>query len=98
MDVGAPLERLLEMHVARDVSKDAQLDLAVVRGEQDDVVATGYERVSDAAAELRADGDVLQVRIGGAQTAGGCHGLMEAGVEPTCCRIEQERKRLDVRR
>ena len=46
-----------------DVGEDAQLDLAVVGGEQAGA-ALGDEAGADRAADLGADRDVLQVRVG----------------------------------
>ena len=75
---------------------DAQLDLAVVGGEQDDVVAAGDEGVADAPAQLGPDRDVLQVGVGRAQPAGRRDGLVERRVQPAGVRVEQQRQRLDV--
>ena len=98
VDVGAALERLLEMHVARHVGQDAQLDLAVVGGEQHAVGVAGHERVPDLAAQLGPDGDVLEVRVDRRQPAGRRDGLLEGGVQPLGGRVEQQRQRLDVGR
>ena len=64
VDVRPALEGLLEVHVARHVGQDAQLDLGVVRGEQHAVrsPATNAWRIG---AQLGPDGDVLEVRVGG---------------------------------
>src|SRR4029078_1978053 len=46
MDVGTPLERFLQVNVAADVGHDAQLDLAVVGGEEGDMFASRPEGVT----------------------------------------------------
>jgi hypothetical protein len=96
VDVGAPLERLPEVHVARDVGQDPQLDLAVVGCEEHDLRPTGDEGVADPASELRSDGDVLEVGVGRGQPARRCHRLVEGGVQPPGVRVEQQRQRLDI--
>ena len=53
VDVGASLERLAQVHVARDVGEDAQLDLAVVGREQDEVVDRRPRTRADAPARAR---------------------------------------------
>jgi hypothetical protein len=62
--------------------KTRALDLAVVRGEQGLVPGPDHERAPDTAALLGPDRDVLQVRIGGGQPAGGRDHLVERGVDP----------------
>ena len=59
------------------VRQDAQLDLAVVRAEQQ-VARLGHEGLADAPALRGADRDVLQVRVGDAEAPGGRHRLVEA--------------------
>ena len=68
VDIGTGAERLLHGLIVRDMGQHAQLDLAVVRVDKDAAVAR-HEHLADLAAELRADGDVLQVRVGGRQSA-----------------------------
>ena len=73
-------ERLDQRLVARQVGEHAQLDLRVVRRDQD-VTRFGDERAPDLAAELGADRDVLQVGIAAAQPSRGGDRLIEAGVD-----------------
>ena len=62
VDVEARFERLLHRLVVRNMCQHAQLDLAVIRVDKDAAVA-GYKHPADLAAELRADGNILKVRI-----------------------------------
>ncbi len=64
MEVGVARERIAQVLVARDVGEDAQLDLAVVGGDQRQVLAAGHEGPPDPPSERRPDGDVLEVRVG----------------------------------
>ena len=57
----------------------AQLDLAVIRVNEDAAVAW-HEHPADLAAKLRADGDILKVRICRGQAARGCDKVLEGGV------------------
>ena len=63
VDVLALHERVDERRVLREVGEDAQLDLAVVGGEEE-APRLGHERLADAPALRGADRDVLQVRVG----------------------------------
>ena len=74
-------ERLDESGVLGQVRHDPHLDLAVVGGHQLRIPVTHTERVADTAAGLGADRDVLQVRVGRRQSAGGGDGLVERGVD-----------------
>jgi len=85
------------MLVARDVGEDAQLDLAVVRGDERQVLATGHERAPDPPPERGADGDVLEVRVGRGEPAGRRDGLVERGME-AAVRGHQGRQGVDIRR
>ena len=80
VDVFAAAEGVDEQRVLGEVREQAQLDLRVVGGEQH-VAGRGDEGGADLAAELGADGDVLQVRVGRREAAGGGAGLVESGVE-----------------
>jgi len=63
VDVFAFVEDLFQHLLVSDVSEDAELDLAVVGGEQA-VALLGDEAGADGAADLGPDRDVLQVRVG----------------------------------
>ena len=59
MDVGARAERVKKRGVLRYMGEHAKLDLRIVRGNQDPVGGSGDEGAADAAAERRANRDVL---------------------------------------
>jgi len=61
VEVVPGLERRDQRLVLGQVGHDAQLDLAVVRRQQALVALADHEAQPDLAAELAADGDVLQV-------------------------------------
>ena len=64
----AALEDLLQHVLAGDVGEDPQLDLRVVGRDQRGALL-GDEAAADLAPELRADRDVLEVRVGARQAA-----------------------------
>ena len=85
MDVAILGERLQQAGVAGQVRHDAQFDLGIVRGDQH-VARRRDESLPDAPALGRADRDVLQVRIGRREPAGGRDGLVIRGVHAPCAR------------
>ncbi len=93
-------ERLEQARVLRHVGQDAQLDLRVVGGEQDGVVAdvAGDEGAAHLAAELAAHRDVLQVRVRRREAAGGGDSLVEGRVDAAVARVDGAGQRLDVGR
>ena len=80
VDVLAGQKRLLHRLVVRDVREQPQLDLAVVRVDEH-AAACWDEHAAEFAAELRARGDILQIRLGRAQTARRRDGHLEARVD-----------------
>ena len=80
MDVLAGEERLLHMLVAGDMGEDAQLDLAVV-GIHQHAAGPRHKVSAELAAQLGADGDVLQVGVIGRKPSGAGFGLVEAGMD-----------------
>ena len=96
MDVLAALERPEQPLVARQMGEDAQLDLAVVRREQDPALGRD-EHLPDALAYGGADRDVLQVRIGGREPSGRRHGLAELAVNAARLGVNEWGQRVDVR-
>ncbi len=73
---------------------EAQLDLRVVGGHEQ-VAGRGDEGGADLAAERGADGDVLQVGVGGREAAGGGADLVEGGVH-AAFGVDQVRQRVEV--
>jgi len=80
VDVLAGAVGVDEERVLREVGHEAQLDLRVVCGEEQ-VAGGGDEGGANLAAERGADGDVLQVGVGGREAAGGRADLVECGVD-----------------
>ena len=80
MDVLPVQEGLLHVFVPGDVGQDAQLDLAVV-GVHQHTARLCDEVGPQLAAQLGADGDVLQVGVVGGEPSGAGLGLVEGGVD-----------------
>ena len=95
VDVLARAEGVDERRVAREVGEDAQLDLAVVGGEEE-VARLGHEGLADAPALRGADRDVLEVRVGRGEPAGGGDRLVEGGVDAAGLGVDERRQRVDV--
>ena len=74
-----------QQRVLREVRHQAELDLRVVGGHEH-VAGRGDEGGADLAAEGGADGDVLQVGVGGGEAAGGGADLVEGGVDAAFAR------------
>ena len=69
MNVGAVAERALQRRDVGHVREQAQFDLGIVEREKL-LALLGHERATDLASFLRADRDVLQIRVGRGQAAG----------------------------
>ena len=89
MNVRAVQKRLLHVLVAGDVRQNAQLDLGVI-GVHQLLAVPGHKVATQAAAQLGADGDVLQVRLGGRDAPGAGLGLDKGGVHPTVRRLRRQ--------
>ena len=96
MDVDPGLECFAEPVVTREVREHAELDLGVVRDEEHLVGRSRDERPSDPATELRADRDVLQVRVGAAEASRRGRRLVEGRVHPAVARVDHPREGLEV--
>ena len=94
VDVLAGQEGLLHMLVAGDVGEDAQLDLAVI-GVYQHAAGPRHKVGAELAAQLGADGDVLQVGVVGGEASGAGFGLVEAGVDAPILRDDLQ-KTLDI--
>ena len=67
----------------------AQLDLRVVRGDQQPVRRACDEGAADPPSERRADRDVLEIRAAAREPSGGGNGLVEGRVDPPCLRVDE---------
>ena len=71
MNVFIGLERCNQGRLFGEMGEDAQLDLAVVGGEQDIFFAVaGNKRQANASALIGADGDILKIRVAATESAG----------------------------
>ena len=68
--------------VPGDVGQQPQLDLGVVRIHQNAAVGW-YEHPPNLAAQVGAGGNVLEIRLRGAEPPGGSHCHLEGSVDPT---------------
>ena len=83
-----------EERVLREVRHEAQLDLRVVGGEEQ-VAGGGDEGGANLLAERGADGDVLQVGVGGREAAGGRADLVECGVD-AAFGVDERGERIEI--
>ena len=88
MDVVALDEGFDHVGVFAEVGHDAQLDLRVV-GREEFAAVVGDEGLADLLAVLVADGDVLQVGVARAESAGGGDGLVERRVDASRPRVDE---------
>src|SRR5204862_5186117 len=89
VDVGSGAERVQERGILRHVREYTKLDLRVVRGDKDAVRRAGNECAADAAAERRADRDVLQVRRTAREPSGRGDGLLKRRVDAARLGIDE---------
>ena len=83
-----------QQRIAAEVRQQAQLDLRVVGGEQLRA-GRGGECGANLAAQLGADGNVLQIGIDGGEPAGGRGRGLKRGVHARVG-VGQQRQRVDV--
>ena len=81
VDVHMVTEGLAHGVVTGDMRQHPQLDLAVVRVHQH-AAGLGNEHFPDLRAQIRANRDILEVRLGGGQTSRGRYQILEGGVDP----------------
>ena len=87
-------EGLHQRRVAGKMGHQPQLNLAVVRVQQHPALP-GQEGPADLLALLGADGDVLQIRLGGGNAPGGGGHLVKGGMHPALC-VGQAKKALHI--
>src|SRR5579884_119564 len=95
VDIFAGAERFDQHRVLRHVGQDAQLNLIVIGGEKL-ISRLGDKRLTDAAAELSLDRNILKVRLFGGEAAGGGDRLIELGVDPAGLGMNQLGKGVDI--
>ena len=79
MNVQAVTECPLHGFIVRNMGKHTQLDLAVVRIYQH-AARLGDEHLPDLRAQVRPDGDILQIWVCGGKPPGSRHQILEGGV------------------
>ena len=80
MEIRPGVERRYQVLVAGQMREQAQLDLRVVRRQEELALSQRHEATADLTAEIGAHRDVLQVRIGGGKATGCGDRLVELGV------------------
>jgi len=95
VDVLASAEGFGEHRVGGAMRQNAQLDLRIIGGEQRPA-GLGGERRANLAAQFAAHRNVLQIGVRGAEPAGGCASLIEAGVYAAGGPIDELRQRVGV--
>ena len=85
VDVHAGSKRSLHVRVVCDMRQNAQLNLAVVRVDKHPAVLR-HEHFSDFASKLRAHGNVLEIRLCGAEPPGRRDHVLERRVDPAVVR------------
>ena len=91
MHVHALAEGTDHVLVSRNVRQKAKLDLGIVGVDDDVVLLLGQEEAAQLASELSANGNVLQVGLGGGKTPRGRSRLLEGGMHASMliCHLEQ---------
>ena len=95
MDVETLAKGLDHVLIARQMGHNAQFDLAVV-GRKETAAGLGNEAFAYLLAVVVAHGNVLQIGVARRETAGGCNGLIERGVDATGAWIHQFGQRFHV--
>ncbi len=95
MNILVARETLLEGGLVRQVGENPQLDLRIIRCQQD-VALGGNERLAKAPAFLGAYRNVLQIGLARGESAGSGHRLVEGGVNPAGAGVDQLRQRIGV--
>lgn len=97
MEVLATQECVDEPLITRKMREQPQLNLRVI-GRQEHTVRRRDEGLADAATELRAHGNVLQVGIGRGEPACRRDRLIEARVDASVGTIDERRQSVQIRR
>ncbi len=95
MYIFPPRKGIQQAVVPGQVGHDAQFDLGIIRRHQ--CTAGGGDKcLADAAAFRGADGDILQVRIGGGEPARGGNCLVKRGVDAAALGVNLRRQAIGI--
>src|SRR5262245_57525622 len=97
MDIFAGAECRHQTFITREVRDNSQFHLRIVR-RNEPRARLRYNCAANLASEIRAYGDVLQIRIAARQTSRRCASLIECRVQPSRDRIDLLRNHINVRR
>jgi len=96
MNVLSIPERFHQNRVARHMGQQAQFNLRIVRHDEFPS-RTRDECRANLPAQLRSNGNVLQIRVRRREPSRGGARLVETGVQAARARVDQRRQRIDVR-
>ncbi len=96
MNVATQVEGFDHARVTAERRHDAQLDLGIVCRKDLKLLRTRHEGFADFAAAHGADGNVLQVRVGGTQASRSSNGLVVRSMDSARVGINQQRQRVHV--
>ena len=82
MDIHTTAESLLHSCIARNMGKDTQFDLAVVRIYQD-TTRLGNKHFPNLRAQISPHGDILQIGLSGRKPTGSSYQILECGMNAT---------------
>ena len=68
--------------IARHMGQNTKLDLGIIRVHKG-VTLFRHKYLADLSSQFHADRNILQVRLGTADSSGGCDGLVEGSVDPS---------------
>ena len=92
MKIVALSEGCAKRLITREMREHTKLNLRVIRREQD-VLGRGDECPANLPAHLAPDWNILKIRCGGCQPAGGGLGLLVTRVNAACLRVDQGQER-----
>src|SRR5438477_4034523 len=95
MDILVGSEGALELRVLRDVSENTKLDLRVVARDEH-LPVRGDKCLANLASDLRANRDVLQIRLARREAARGRDRLIQGRMDPAGVRVDEAREGVRV--
>lgn len=80
--------------IARQIGHNTQFDLRIVAAHQRLIAFSRHKHTTNLTSDRITVGNILQIRVHRAQSAGGGHGLLERSVDTLVCLIRGINKRL----